>query len=71
MEFSKEEFEEFCRVVNNIEANLEGKHACMSLKVLFYYMQNASTTTRFELQTSVFEWLEQRDYKMILRSMRI
>lgn len=58
MKFTEEELECFQQVIDNLEST----HASILLKVLYYYVKNASTTIRFQLQPSVLERLEQRDY---------
>ncbi|MCM2999979.1 hypothetical protein M3647_21115 [Paenibacillus cellulositrophicus] len=62
MKFSQQELEGFYRFIDFIESNLEPTHACVVLKVFYYYMQNPSTTIRFQLQPGVLERLEQRNY---------
>lgn len=62
MKFSQEDLKSFYKVIDIFESNLETTHACVSLKVLYHFMKNTSTTIRFELQSSVFEHLEHRNY---------
>ncbi|MBP1153929.1 MULTISPECIES: hypothetical protein [unclassified Paenibacillus] len=62
MEITQNDLDGFYKAVDILDSNLEPTEASVLLKVFYYYMKKASSTSSFHLPQSILERLEQSNY---------